>query len=258
MGRKSNVNFKSVHYEEVFIQEKFTQEKLHLIVSLSITFVVCDRKADIQCLKEGSNDLKNKTEQQLYDLSQTNLEIGQELVLKRADIANSEGLTCYYQFYQNYTQGLANIFMKQNEINRLNTSRTPDERAGAVKGIASITKAMRCDESWRAIHFNETINEAKCSRFETAFGLDLIQFKPKLALLETGLGFGDLALKFKNNVMSGIVGDISKLFGKVYTEAEKCSLKLTNPKQSCHNLKMFVKEIDRLFYLAEIGVLALF
>ncbi|CAG2118401.1 unnamed protein product [Medioppia subpectinata] len=28
---KSNINFKTVHYEEVFIQEKFTQEKLHCI-----------------------------------------------------------------------------------------------------------------------------------------------------------------------------------------------------------------------------------
>ncbi|CAG2116068.1 unnamed protein product [Medioppia subpectinata] len=117
---------------------------------------------------------------------------------------------------------------------------------------------MLCDEQWRAVHFNETIKEAKCSLFETALGLDLTQFKPKLAALLTGLTSGKFASSFKNNVMSGIIGEISQLFGQIYTDAEKCSLSLANPSDRCHNIKMFIKEIDRLFYLVELQVLAKF
>ncbi|CAG2121458.1 unnamed protein product, partial [Medioppia subpectinata] len=73
-----------------------------VVISLAFTFVVCDLKDDIECVKSGANDLNGKTDRQLYDLTQTNLITGEEMVLKRAAIANTEGLPCYYQFYDKY------------------------------------------------------------------------------------------------------------------------------------------------------------
>ncbi|CAG2167230.1 unnamed protein product [Oppiella nova] len=179
------------------------------------------------------------------------------MVLKRAAIAKQSGLPCYDQFYQKYTKGLANIFMEEQETKRLDTARTPQERSDAVKDVADITVAMICDENWRAVHFNDTIKEAECSALESTAVLDLVDFKPKLANLESGLLFASIASQLNNNVMSGIFGEITKLYGQLYKEGEQCSLSLRNPSDKCHNLKMFVKEINRLFYLAEIKALSL-
>ncbi|XP_054153878.1 uncharacterized protein LOC128952494 [Oppia nitens] len=229
-----------------------------LISFLYITLVISDRSADIQCLKNGSNTLVGKSDQELIDLTQQNLQIGEQMVLKRAAIANASGLVCYQQFYDNYTKGLEAILLGANEIKQLDTASSPQVRSAAVKGLAGITQGMRCDEDWRAQHFNETVKQATCSTLErvTLFGMDLLKFRPKLELLLGTMKAGSFGLSFKNNVMSKVVGDIAQLYRTIYTDAERCSRSQPNVADQCRNLKMFVIELDRLSYLAGVQLQA--
>ncbi|XP_054165674.1 uncharacterized protein LOC128963200 [Oppia nitens] len=224
-----------------------------------ITIVICneDIKSQIQCMKSADQALIGKSDNQLFDLSQENLEIGQQLVEKRAEIANNAGLTCYKQFYDNYVKGLVQIFKGDNEVQLLNTASTQQIRSDATKTIAGITQAMRCDEDWRASgHFNQTVKSADCSSIEkmTFLASDLFSFRPKLELLLSGISTGSFAAKLKNNVVSQLFGKISKLYRTLYNDADRCARSQPTLADKCRQLKMFSMELDRLYQLGGLKV----
>lgn len=171
--------------------------------------MICDRTEDIQCMKKGTDALVGKTDDQLIALTQENLKTATLMVQKRAQTADAQGLPCYKKFYDKYVTGLQGILLNTSETDRLAKAKTPEERSGAIKALAALTQSIMCDENWRAIHFNETIASAKCTGLEMTNSLDLMNFSPKLLLLENGMLLGKLVLIFKNNVMSGIIGEVS-------------------------------------------------
>ncbi len=169
--------------------------------------VICDLSAEIKCNKDGASALEGLTDDQLYNLTQNNLVIGKEMVAKRVAVANADGFTCYKQFYDEYIGNLS-LILQSGETERLNKAKTPQERSDAVKTIAGITQAMRCDEDWRAQNLNEIMESANCTAFETT-SLELLKFDTEFAVLSSGMWGGKTVLTFKNSVVSGVVGEVS-------------------------------------------------
>ena len=180
----------------------------NFITIISITVVFADPKADIDCVNNRNKELDGKSDQELFDITQENLKIGQEMVNKRVKTAADNGFPCYQQFYDIYVGGLVEV-LQDGEKERLDMAKTPEEKTEATKLIAGITEAMRCDEDWRAENLDKLIKDAKCDGLESFGVLDLAKFKPKLLALETGLTAGKLGLGLKNSVMSGVVGEVS-------------------------------------------------
>ena len=170
--------------------------------------VLCDDKTDIQCFKNGTKALEGQTDQQLIELTQQDVKTIEVMVNKRVNTAVESGLPCYKKAYDAYLKGLEDIILN-GEQERLNRAKTPEERSDAVKALAGLTQGIVCDEYWWAENINKVINSANCTGFETAGALNLLNFQPKLALIKSGLFLGEVALKTKNSVMSGVVGEVS-------------------------------------------------
>ncbi|CAG2117984.1 unnamed protein product [Medioppia subpectinata] len=159
---------------------------------------------------------------------------------------------CYFQFYNDYSNALKNLLLEENKpycaVLYATASELP-ERKTATKAIAIITETLICDEITRAVHFNELINETKCSRPKIESFLKNAILKPMIAYKQMNLTLQKFLSSFKNKVMSELIGKVSTLYQQLYTSAEKCSRDLPNPSDRCHNIKMFIKEKESSIWL---------
>ena len=103
----------------------------------------------------------------LLDSAQEAFKEGISMVNKRA---KNTKLDCYYEFTKKYWNALK--LMSSGLNDRLAKAVSATERSDAISSIAWMSQVIKCDEEYRAFHYNETY---ECSRqdeydFENRFG----------------------------------------------------------------------------------------
>lgn len=160
----------------------------------------------IQCAKQGISSLKGLSDDQVLQRAQQDVGQVAQLAIKRSTAAKAQGLGCYETFNNNYGQALATLVFKT-----LSAAPNGPEKSLSARQIASVTEINKCDEAYRAIHINDTV---ECNIFER-FGGALVEYSMRLSTIDKVYGpLGDIR-RTAPPTMNSVATQVGDIYCKI-------------------------------------------